>query len=201
MREPWKGDRAFWGSFVFMAPKQASRNWLTFANVLTLSRLAAAPFLFVAIWGGSSGLALFFFVFGAVSDLVDGAVARRRGEVSRLGGLLDHATDATFVSAGLLALALRSEITVWLPIGVAAAFIQYVLDSRIHENRALRASRLGRWNGIAYFAFLGLVVVRDGMGFPGTGTLAVAAGAWFLLALTLVSMLDRALASARTRPS
>ena len=54
-----KGERA--GRFLLPRP-------------LPLSRLAAAPFLFNAIWGGSSGLALFFFVFGAVSDLVDGRI-------------------------------------------------------------------------------------------------------------------------------
>ena len=192
---------AFGVAFDPMVPQQASRNWLTLANALTLSRLVVAPLLFVSIWGGSSVLSLLFFAFGAATDLFDGAVARRRGEVSRLGGLLDHATDATFVSVGLLALALRSEITVWLPVLVAVAFVQYALDSRVHENLALRASRLGRWNGIAYFVFLGLVVVRDGFGFAGIGNLAVAAGAWLLLASTLVSMLDRALATARARSS
>ena len=41
-----------------------------------------------------------------------------------------------------------------LPGLVAAAFVQYTLDSRALAGQRLRASALGRWNGIAYFVLL-----------------------------------------------
>ena len=44
------------------------------------------------------------------------------------------------------------------------AFVQYAVDSRVQESRPLRASSLGRWNGIAYFVLLGVPVLRDALG-------------------------------------
>ena len=118
--------------------------------------------------GSVKGAAAVLFVLAVATDFADGALARRRGVTSRLGGLFDHATDALFVTLGLSALAARGELTPILPLLVALAFTQYALDSRVVEGRALRASPLGRWNGIAYYVLLGIPVVRDalGLGWP-----------------------------------
>ena len=181
--------------------REDATRWWTFANVLTLSRLVTAPACAFSILEGYAALALLFFGVAVVTDLLDGRVARLRGEVSRLGGFFDHATDATFVSLGLLAVALRGEISLWLPLLIAAAFVQYVLDSGVQEKLALRASQLGRFNGIAYFVFLGIVLVRDALGWEGLAVPIVSAGAWVLVASSVVSMLDRATAALRSSRS
>lgn len=177
---------------------RGSVRWLTPANVITLSRLAGAPLLAAAVLGGATSLAGALFAAAVASDLADGRVARRRGEASALGGLLDHLSDASFVTLGLAALARQGSVTPFLPALVAAAFVQYMLDSRALQGRSLRASRLGRWNGIAYFVALGVPVVRDALGLSWPAAAAVRVLAWGLVVSTLVSMLDRALALARS---
>lgn len=161
---------------------------LTAANALTAGRLAAAPVVAFAVSHGASVLALGVFVFAVVSDVLDGRLARRSGGASAFGGLLDHATDATFVSAGLLACAVAGTVPLPLAPLVAAAFVQYAVDSRALQGRALRASALGRVNGVAYFALLGVPVVRDGvgLGWPPDGLVRVLG--WVLVGTTLVSM-------------
>lgn len=181
------------------SPREAAPRWRTRANALTAVRLAAAPACALAIASGAHGAAFALFWLAVATDLVDGRVARRYGEASPLGGLLDHATDATFASLGLLAVALRGEAPLALPALVAAAFVQYVVDSRATRGRALRASALGRWNGIAYFALLGVPVVRDGLGLGWPPAGLVHALGLALVATTLASMLDRALAARRAR--
>jgi hypothetical protein len=108
-------------------------------------------------------------------------------------------TDAAFVSLGLAALALRGEGPALLPALVALAFLQYTLDSRVPLGRPLRASALGRWNGIAYFVPIGTVVVRDALGLAWPPAGLVRALGWLLAASTLLSMADRALALRRAR--
>jgi phosphatidylglycerophosphate synthase len=144
---------------------------------------------------GRPGAACALFALAVASDFADGRVARRFGEASPLGGLLDHVADASFVVAGLAALAWRGVVPAVLPLAIAAAFVQYVLDSRALAGRQLRASALGRANGIAYYALLGDAVVRDGLGlaWPASGLLRAAG--WLLAGTTALSMLDRALAS------
>jgi phosphatidylglycerophosphate synthase len=165
---------------------------LTVANLLTALRLAVAPVAALAVLRSDAAIALALFAVAVSTDLLDGPLARRRGEVSALGGLLDHATDATFVSLGLLACAGRGLVPLALPLLVAAAFLQYTLDSRALRGRSLRPSSLGRWNGIAYFVMLGVPVVRDGVGlaWPPDG-LVWALGAGLVLT-TLASMTLRA---------
>jgi phosphatidylglycerophosphate synthase len=178
-------------------PASPLARWLTLANALTAIRLLAAPACAVAILDGAAVAAAALFALAVVTDLADGPVARRRGEVSALGGLLDHSSDAIFVSLGLAALAFQGQVPALLPLLVILAFFQYVLDSNTLAGHPLRASWLGRWNGIAYFVLLGIPVIRDvlGLAWPGDGW--VVALGWGLVASTLVSMGNRALALLR----
>ena len=125
------------------------------------------------------------------TDVADGRLARARGESSAFGGLLDHATDASFVSLGLCALAQAGQVPWALPVLVVAAFLQYMLDSKSLGGRALRASFLGRWNGILYFVPLGIVATRNGLGLSWPPDGWVVAIAWGLVLSTAISMADR----------
>ena len=124
------------------------------------------------------------------TDVLDGRIARGRGTASAAGALFDHTTDCLFVTAGLAAVAVRGAVPWALPVLVVAAFAQYVADSYwLHRGRSLRTSRLGRWNGILYFApLVGDVLV--GLGWSGLRP-AVTLLAWVLVASTLVSMAER----------
>ncbi|MEE8580088.1 MAG: CDP-alcohol phosphatidyltransferase family protein [Myxococcota bacterium] len=176
--------------------RQIGGRWLTWANALTSLRLVAAPLCALAILAASPLAAVCLFALAVATDVVDGRVARRRGEASPLGGLLDHASDATFVSLGLAALAWRGSVTLLLPVLIALAFLQYALDSLLRGGRSLRASWLGRGNGIAYFVLLGTPILRDALEFSWPSSPLVQLFAWGLVATTLASMLDRALARA-----
>lgn len=175
----------------------APRCRLNPSIALTLLRLVSVPFLCRAIALGEWRLATVLFWLAVASDWSDGRLARARGESSRLGGLLDHASDACLVSAGLAMLAADGRVTSWLPALVVVAFAQYVVDSRWLAGRPLRASRLGRWNGILYFVPLGAVVTREALSLAWPSDRAVALLAWGLVASTVVSIADRALARAR----
>jgi CDP-diacylglycerol--glycerol-3-phosphate 3-phosphatidyltransferase len=132
------------------------------------------------------------------TDLLDGPLARRRGTVTMRGRLFDHTADCVFVTSGLTGGAIRGVFPWILPVLVAAAFVQYVLDSYwIGRGGALRTSALGRYNGILYFAPLGGdILVRAGL--DGLER-AVVVLVWLLVASTLVSMAERFWAVTRRR--
>jgi cardiolipin synthase len=178
-------------------PESPRFRLATRANALTGLRLALAPVLVWALLLGEHTLAFACFWLAVATDLADGRVARRFGEATALGGLLDHATDALFVASGIGALAACGVAPVPLAPLVLAAFAQYALDSRALAGRPLRASALGRWNGIAYFVLLGTPVVRDALGLAWPPAALVRALGWALVATTCLSMLDRLAALAR----
>ena len=150
-----------------------------------------------------AGIAAFLLAAAIGSDYVDGKVARRLGTASPGGQLFDHGTDCLFVTACLAGAAAAGSIPLALPILVAVAFGQYVFDSyRVHRQKRLRMSTLGRWNGVGYFApLVGLAAARLDA-FSAIAAFLVPAAratAYVLVASTLVSIVDRATAARRAR--
>src|SRR2546429_3880291 len=124
----------------------------TIANALTAARvLLALPFAFLMTGGGARHATLAALVLAAAiaTDVLDGALARRRDTVTAAGRAFDHAADCFFVTSGLVAGAVRGALPWVFPILVATAFTQYVVDSPwVHGGPGLRMSGLGRCNGV-----------------------------------------------------
>ena len=129
-----------------------------------------------------------------VTDVLDGRVARMTGTASASGRLFDHGTDCLFVTGGLAGAAMTGAVTPLLPVLIPVAFGQYVVDSYVwHRQRQLRASALGRWNGILYFVPL-VLIAASRLHLPGGAFLLWAAGVlgYVLVASTVASVIDRA---------
>jgi cardiolipin synthase (CMP-forming) len=58
---------------------------LTFANQLTLLRMLLVPAFVILVVYGHLGLALVVFVTAGVTDGLDGLIARRAGQRTKLG--------------------------------------------------------------------------------------------------------------------
>ena len=171
------------------------------ANALsTLRLLLVVPFAIVMTRAdlASARLAALMMIVAIVTDLADGPIARRTGTASAFGGTLDHVSDFLFVVCGLFAGGVRGVFPVVLPALIAAAFVQYFVDSYwIHRGRALRGSQLGRYNGILYFVPLcGDILVRLEIGLAPLRPV-VTLVAWLLVLSTLVSMTQRVIAARR----
>jgi cardiolipin synthase len=93
---------------------------LTIPNLLSMARLVGVPvFLWLILWpefGGPNcdGWALLILALSGVSDYLDGKLARKWGQISRLGQLLDPAADRLYVLSTLLGLTWREIIPWWL---------------------------------------------------------------------------------------
>jgi CDP-diacylglycerol--glycerol-3-phosphate 3-phosphatidyltransferase len=94
-------------------------------NLLTLLRIAAAPAVFFIVLQGwddlwMRALALGLFVAAAITDGVDGKLARSRNLISNLGKLLDPIADKLLIGAALLALALVAALEWWFVLAIIA---------------------------------------------------------------------------------
>jgi cardiolipin synthase len=88
-------------------------RWLNLPNLVTLARLAAAPFIVAAIIQDRDMLAAAIFLGAAITDSVDGLLARRFGSSTRFGAYLDPIADKVFLSAVLIALAAAGSAPWW----------------------------------------------------------------------------------------
>ncbi|KAI1115028.1 CDP-alcohol phosphatidyltransferase-domain-containing protein [Nemania sp. NC0429] len=110
-------------------------NIYTVPNLLTFSRLAAAPFVGWAILHDAHALALALFAYAGVSDLLDGWIARRWKLQTVVGSVVDPMADKTLMTVLTVCLAMKGGLPVWLAaiilgrdagLGVAAIYYRWI---------------------------------------------------------------------------
>jgi cardiolipin synthase (CMP-forming) len=106
----------------------ANSNW-TIPNALSALRLLGVPVFFWLIVGPENdGLALAILIVSSFTDWLDGYLARRLNQFSRLGELLDPLADRLYVVAALAALYIRDLLPIWV---VALLILRDVLMSML----------------------------------------------------------------------
>jgi cardiolipin synthase (CMP-forming) len=91
-----------------------SRRILTVPNLISFTRLLGVPlFLYLFLGPRAYAAAVVVLVLGGTSDWVDGYLARRLGQVSRLGELLDPAADRLYILATLAAFTIGRVVPWW----------------------------------------------------------------------------------------
>ena len=91
-----------------------STRVLTVPNAISVARLVLVPVFAVLLVQGRDGWALAVLMVSGASDWLDGVVARRWHQVSRLGQQLDPAADRAFILVTIVALAWRGVVPWWL---------------------------------------------------------------------------------------
>lgn len=90
-------------------------NIWTIPNGLSFLRLLGVPVFFWLIVGPKSdGWALAILIVSAFTDWLDGFLARRLNQFSRLGELMDPLADRLYVFAAIVALYLRDVLPLWV---------------------------------------------------------------------------------------
>ncbi|MGI8523007.1 MAG: CDP-alcohol phosphatidyltransferase family protein [Nocardioides sp.] len=95
-------------------PTRETRVW-TVPNLVSAARLAGVPvFLWLVLGPHADGWALGLLMVSGVTDYLDGYLARRLDQFSRLGQILDPVADRLYILAVVLGLALRGIIPWWM---------------------------------------------------------------------------------------
>ena len=92
--------------------KQFSDRIFTVPNALSLLRLFMVPVVVALLLGGADGLAAALFVLAALTDFLDGRIARRAGP-TQLGRILDPVADRLMLSSVAVVLAIRGLLPAW----------------------------------------------------------------------------------------
>jgi cardiolipin synthase len=87
---------------------------LTVPNAISFVRILLTPvFVVLIIDDDTTTAGLLLFAVVVATDWVDGLVARRTGQVSELGKVLDPVADRVAIAAGLIALVVRGVFPLW----------------------------------------------------------------------------------------
>ncbi len=175
-------------------PRRRSPAW-NLANCLTYGRLVAVPVMVALLFYPDSitarSVAFVVFVVAAVTDYLDGYVARTYQQSSALGRMLDPIADKLLVAACLLMLAADHTITgssVWAAIVILC---REVLVSGLREYLAelkvgVPVSRIAKWKTTVQLIALGFLVAGPAgeLILPGTTAIGLAL-LWLAAALTI----------------
>lgn len=123
------------------------------ANILTLARLALLPImipLFYLPFAWAAWLCLALYIVGAVTDWLDGFIARKFNQVSAFGTFLDPISDKIFVVTILLMLVATDRITGILVLAVIIILMREFLVAGLREylgprNIKLPVTKLAKW--------------------------------------------------------
>jgi CDP-diacylglycerol---glycerol-3-phosphate 3-phosphatidyltransferase len=110
---------------------------LNLPNGLTLLRIFLVPFLVVVLltkFDGREIVGLIIFLTATATDFFDGWLARRRGQITTLGTLLDPIADKLLISAAFISL---------VELGLAPAWMVVVVVGREFAVSGLRAIASG----------------------------------------------------------
>lgn len=116
-------------------PHRRRENIYTLPNLLTASRLVAAPFIGYAILHNHHTLALSLFAYAGLTDALDGWIARRYHLGTVLGTIIDPLADKTLMTILTVTLAAQGSLPPWLAVlilgrdaalGVAAVYYRWI---------------------------------------------------------------------------
>lgn len=147
-----------------------STRIVTVPNLLSFFRLLLIPVFLGLLISGQYVLALLTLVVSSFTDLLDGQLARRFNQVSRLGQLLDPAADRLYILAALLGLAARDLLPWWLVIVIVARDVMLLILGFVLANHGygpLPVHHLGKMGTFLLLVALPLLVI--GAAFPVVG--------------------------------
>ena len=127
---------------------------LTYANQMTILRIAAIPFFVLLLVYGHTGAAVIVFVLAGVTDALDGLIARKLKQRTSLGSFLDPMADKLLMTAAFITLTVpsvpvKAHIPAWLTIlsisrDLLIAMFSLLLYLRLQVSK-FPPSLLGKW--------------------------------------------------------
>ena len=181
----WGGTRA--------GVESSGMSVLTAANQLTLLRLLLVPVFALCMLYGLPGWALVTFVVAGATDLFDGIIARRTGQLTTLGAWLDPMADKLLVATMFVMLTMPGlgsvvRLPLWLTVLVLSRDIAIVLTVAIVNlavaRRTFKPTLLGK---VATVVYVVTGVTALYANYVGTRLLLVDACIYASLAITLLS--------------
>lgn len=175
------------------------------ANLITLARMALViPFVFAFLANAEWNMtvALVIFVIAALTDFVDGRVARARGETSALGAALDPVADKLLIAAALILLVRNGVVMGAGVVAVIIIILRELLVSGLREalsaqQKTLAVTSLAKWKTTAQLIAAGLLLAAAPNGVASEALHPAASAAlWIAAVLTFWTGAEYALRAA-----
>ena len=138
-----------------MADEQvASSQIFTVANAVSVVRLMAIPVFLWLVIEDRLLIAFVLLVVAVLTDFVDGMIARRMNEITKLGQFLDPFADRLFIAATVIALAIQDVVPWWFVIAVMLRDALLGIGGVVMARYGAATLPVKWWGKVATFAML-----------------------------------------------
>jgi len=163
-------------------------NYLSFVRILAIPALVAS---ILASYRGHEIVALVIFVLASLTDAIDGWIARRKGEVTVLGQLLDPTADKLLIASALICLVDRGLVPSSAAIIIIGREIAVTGFRAMASSKGINipASAFGKAKMGSESWILGTLIL--GPGYLGKIIMGAAKiGLWLVVALAIISAIE-----------
>ncbi len=182
-----------------MAQADAPPRLTSLPNLLGVARIVATPVVVILLlepFSGAGLLAFAVFAIAALTDVIDGRIARARGEVSPLGVFMDLTADKVLVAGVLIGMVEVGLLPTWI---VALLLIRELVVQGVRQVAAsadvvMPARQLGKAKTVTTNLGIALLLLAfdAATGGPlestGLGVLLRNTGAWVMVVATALSV-------------
>jgi cardiolipin synthase (CMP-forming) len=138
-----------------MADEQvASSRIFTVANAVSVVRLMAIPVFLWLVIEDRLLIGFVLLVVAVLTDFVDGMIARRMNEITKLGQFLDPFADRLFIAATVIALAIQDVVPWWFVIAVMLRDALLGIGGVVMARYGAATLPVKWWGKVATFAML-----------------------------------------------
>src|ERR687884_1341571 len=135
-------------------------------NVLTVLRIVAVPVIVVALLGetpNGDALAAGVFALAALTDGLDGYIARSRGSVTTFGKLMDPLADKLLIVAALVSLVSLGRLAAWVAMVIIARELAVTVlrTVAVEQGVVIAASWLGKVKTLLQVAAVFALIIWD----------------------------------------
>ena len=132
----------------------ASSRIFTVANAVSVVRLMAIPVFLWLVIEDRLLIAFVLLVVAVLTDFVDGMIARRMNEITKLGQFLDPFADRLFIAATVIALAIQDVVPWWFVIAVMLRDALLGIGGVVMARYGAATLPVKWWGKVATFAML-----------------------------------------------
>jgi len=182
------------------------RIW-TVPNVITFVRIGLTPVFLWMLLDGRYVAAAILFVAVSATDFVDGRLARRLDQVTRIGTMLDPVADRLLILATAIAVVVKGLMPLWLIGLIVLREVTVSIWTIYLKGRGiqLEVTYVGKWAATLVFSCLPVFILQGSLDDPArtvlwwlaTGVGCLGAGLGFVANAQYLSKGRAALAAAR----
>jgi len=163
------------------------------ANILTLLRLVLVPIFLLALFAGNGHeiafriVAFVIFAVAAITDRLDGLLARNYGMATEFGAFVDPIADKTLIGSALIGLSMLGNLPWWVTLLILSREIGVtLLRLAVIRHGVIPASWGGKLKTVVQAVAIGLFILP----LPGPFLVAASVVMAVAIVLTMVTGID-----------